>query len=151
METEEVRRHRYVPKFGVIVYDERVRSWNIDPRFDVALHFYACIDQPLEIQPDQEVVIDTGIGLKVPPGYCALITSKPELQAKHNLMITNTLEVVHPAFTRRIRLRVTNWGDETYIMSPMAHFAQAIIIPALTESYKIIPDGVRHARTQETV
>lgn len=144
MENQEVKRVRHNgPKFGVIVYDDRVRTWNIDPRRDVALHFYACIDEPLEIAPDQEVVIDTGIGLRVPPGYFAMITSKPELQALHNLVITNAIETVHPAFLKRIRLRVTNFGNETYIMSPMAHFAQVIIIPALTSSYKITEEELR--------
>ena len=71
-------------------------------------------------------VIDTGVHMVLPKGYCGLLVSKSGLNVKHSLTTTG---LVDAGYTGSIRVKVYNNGHGVHIFEKGDKISQIMILP----------------------
>lgn len=80
----------------------------------------------ITIDPHSSAVIDTGVHIAIPDGFCGLLVSKSGLNVNHD--ITNT-GLIDAGYTGSIRVKVYNHGNTPYLLNKGDKISQIVIIP----------------------
>lgn len=96
---------------------------------------YACVDDPVTIQPGSSAWIPTGIALEVPGGCAGLIYARSGMACKRGLAPANKVGVVDSDYRGEITVVLYNHGKEEQTITNGERIAQFIITPVLTPVY----------------
>ena len=80
------------------------------------------------VYPGESVVIDTGVHMAIPYGYCGLLVSKSGLNVKHGILSTGLID---SSYTGSIRVKLYNRGHEAYTVKEGHKVSQIVILPVL--------------------
>ena len=80
----------------------------------------------ITVDPHSSAVIDTGVHMAIPDGFCGLLVSKSGLNVNHD--ITNT-GLIDAGYTGSIRVKLYNHGNTPYLLSKGDKISQIVIIP----------------------
>ena len=80
------------------------------------------------VYPGESVVIDTGVHMAIPYGYCGLLVSKSGLNVKHGILSTGLID---SSYTGSIRVKLYNHGHEEYTVKEGDKISQIVILPVL--------------------
>lgn len=80
------------------------------------------------VYPGESVVIDTGVHMAIPYGYCGLLVSKSGLNVKHGILSTGLID---SSYTGSIRVKLYNHGHEAYTVKEGDKISQIVILPVL--------------------
>lgn len=108
---------------------------------------YACIDNPVTIQPGGSAWIPTGIALEVPRGCAGLIYARSGMACKRGLAPANKVGVVDSDYRGEITVVLYNHGNEAQTVTNGERVAQFIITPVLTPCYEEVQDLSDTARS----
>lgn len=97
---------------------------------------YACLDQPVTIQPGQTAFLPTGIALEVPQGCAGLVYARSGLACKQGLAPANKVGVVDSDYRGEITVALHNHGSQPQTIHSGDRIAQFIITPVLTPAYQ---------------
>lgn len=97
---------------------------------------YACIDNHIMIAAHKTEIIDTGIGLEIPPGYVGLIYARSGLSIKEGLAPANKVGVIDADYRGEIKVALHNHSNESKIVNPKDRVAQIVITPYLPVQFK---------------
>lgn len=97
---------------------------------------YACLDQPVTIQPGQTAFLPTGIALEVPQGCAGLVYARSGLACKQGLAPANKVGVVDSDYRGEITVALHNHGPQSQTIHSGDRIAQFIITPVLTPAYQ---------------
>lgn len=97
---------------------------------------YACLKESIGIQPNQTLLIPSGIGCDFPEGYFGMIVPRSSVGIKRNLILPNSAGIIDFDYKGEILLAFHNIGDTTEIISPGERLAQMILLPYVT--YNIV-------------
>lgn len=78
------------------------------------------------IAPGEGKVIETGVHMEIPPGFCGLMVSKSGLNVKYNLTSTGLID---SGYTGAIKVKLYNNGKQTQIMKSGWKVSQIVILP----------------------
>lgn len=81
------------------------------------------------IYPGKSKVIDTKIAVQIPIGYFGKLESKSGLNVNHSIITTGG--VVDSGFRGTIKVKLYNFGDETYSFAKGEKISQLVILPVL--------------------
>ncbi len=98
---------------------------------------YACISEPITIQPGESAFVPTGIALEVPKGCAGLIYARSGLACKRGLAPANKVGVVDSDYRGEITVVLYNHGNVPQTIENGERIAQFIITPVLTPAYAI--------------
>ncbi len=98
---------------------------------------YACLNEPVTIQPGESAWLSTGIALEVPKGCAGLIYARSSLGTKRGLAPANKVGVVDSDYRGEIRVVLFNHGKEAQTVAHGERIAQFIITPVLTPEYAL--------------
>ncbi len=101
---------------------------------------YACLAEPVTIQPGDSAWITTGIALEVPQGCAGLIYARSSLGTKRGLAPANKVGVVDSDYRGEIRVVLFNHGKEAQTIEHGERIAQFIITPVLTPAYEEVEE-----------
>lgn len=91
---------------------------------------------PITMTGVSDAVIDTGVHVEIPNGYCGLLVSKSGLNVKHNITSTGLIDAGYVG-SIVVKLYRTNFNGTTYTFNPGDKITQLVILPipnvALTE------------------
>ena len=90
---------------------------------------YACIDEPIWIQPHETVKIGTGIALAIPDGYYGAIYARSGLATKQGLRPANAVGVIDSDYRGEIIVALHNDSEDPQCVVPAERIAQLIICP----------------------
>lgn len=79
--------------------------------------------------PCQTIVIDTKIAVQIPVGYFGKLESKSGLNVNHSIITTGG--VVDSGFRGTIKVKLFNFGNETYTFHEGDKISQLVILPVL--------------------
>ena len=96
---------------------------------------YACLSEPVTIQPGQTAWIPTGIALEVPKGCAGLVYARSSMGVKRGLAPANKVGVIDSDYRGEIRVVLLNHGKEAQTVVHGERVAQFLITPVLTPSY----------------
>ena len=101
---------------------------------------YACLEEPIVIQPGETAWIPTGIALEVPTGCAGLVYARSSLGVKRGLAPANKVGVIDSDYRGEIRVVLLNHGKESQTIQSGERVAQFIITPVLTPAYEQVEE-----------
>jgi dUTP pyrophosphatase len=96
---------------------------------------YACLDEPVIIQPGQTAFIPTGIAMEVPRNCAGLIYARSGMACKRGLAPANKVGVIDSDYRGEILVALHNHGRTEQLVQGGERVAQMVITPVLTPGY----------------
>ena len=97
---------------------------------------YACLEEPITIQPGETVWIPTGLALEVPKGCAGLIYARSSMGVKRGLAPANKVGVIDSDYRGEIRVVLLNHGKLPQTVEHGERVAQMLITPMLQLAYE---------------
>ncbi len=96
---------------------------------------YACLEEPVAIQPGETVFIPTGLAMEIPTGCAGLIYARSGMACKKGLAPANKVGVVDADYRGELMVVLHNHGKDVQTVSGGERIAQLLITPVLTPGY----------------
>lgn len=80
----------------------------------------------LEIYPNEQKLVDTGIAIKIPQGYAGFVYNRSS-QGKKGITIPHSVGVIDSGYRDTIKVLLKNIGDDPYKIAPGDRIAQLVI------------------------
>lgn len=91
---------------------------------------YACIDEPVTIEPGSLAMIPTGLAIELESSDCAaFLFARSGLGVKHGITLSNGVGVVDSDYRGEVCVGLCNVSNESYIISAGERIAQMVIMP----------------------
>jgi dUTP pyrophosphatase len=90
---------------------------------------YACIDEPVEIQPHCTAKIGTGLSMELPNGYFGAIFARSGMATKRGLALANGAAVIDSDFRGNIIVPLHNSSPVPQTVLPNERIAQLVLLP----------------------
>lgn len=103
--------------------------------FAAGADLYACLEEPVTIQPQETVKIPTGIAMEIPMGYVGLVYGRSGLACKRNLAPANKVGVVDCDYRGELLVFLHNHGTVPQTVEPGERVAQMVLTPYLTAEF----------------
>ncbi len=103
--------------------------------FAAGADLYACLDAPVIIEPQETLLIKTGLALEVPAGYAGLIYARSGLASKKGLAPANKVGVVDADYRGEVMVALHNHGKAAATVEPGERIAQMVIAPFLAAEF----------------
>lgn len=97
---------------------------------------YACIDNSITIQPQQTILVPTGLAMEIPEGYAGLIYARSGLASKKGLAPANKVGVIDADYRGEVMVALHNHSSVAATIEPNERIAQLVIAPFLTASFE---------------
>lgn len=101
---------------------------------------YACLEQPVVIEPGQTVFIPTGLAMELPAGYAGLVHARSGLASKRGLAPANKVGVIDSDYRGEVTVALHNHGDTAQQINPGERVAQLLIMPVLTPGFEAVEE-----------
>ena len=99
--------------------------------FSAGADLYACLENPITIEPGKTEFIHTGIALEIPEGYAGLVYARSGLSCKKGLAPANKVGVIDADYRGVIMVALHNHSDEAVTLENSERVAQLVITPFL--------------------
>ena len=96
---------------------------------------YACLENPVVIQPGESAFIPTGLSMELPKGFAGLIYARSGLACKRGLAPANKVGVVDSDYRGEFIVVLHNHGDIPQEISHGERIAQLVITPVFTPGF----------------
>ena len=96
---------------------------------------YACLSEPVTIQPGESVFIPTGLAMELPRGYAGLIYARSGLACKRGLAPANKVGVVDSDYRGEFMIVLHNHGTQSQTVQHGERIAQLVITPVFTPGF----------------
>lgn len=108
---------------------------------------YACLDEPLVIDPMQRVKIPTGIAIEAErTDIAALIFARSGLSNKHGIALANGVGVVDSDYRGEIIVSAVNLSSEPYTVQNGERIAQLVFVPSIRGDFSVTDELCDTAR-----
>lgn len=108
---------------------------------------YACLEQPVTVQPGESVFIPTGLSMELPKGYAGLIYARSGLACKKGLAPANKVGVVDSDYRGEFMVVLHNHGSMPQEISHGERIAQLVITPVFTPGFTEVAELTDTARS----
>lgn len=92
---------------------------------------YACLSQPVTVEPGQTVFVPTGLSMALPEGYVGLIYARSGLACKQDLAPANKVGVIDSDYRGEFIVALHNHGAAVRTVSHGDRIAQLVIAPVV--------------------
>lgn len=96
---------------------------------------YACLQEPIVVQPGQTCFVPTGIAMEIPEGYAGLIYARSGLACKQGLAPANKVGVIDSDYRGEFIVALHNHGDEAHYINHGDRVAQLVITPVILPGF----------------
>lgn len=96
---------------------------------------YACLSEPVTIQPGESVFIPTGLAMELPKGFAGLIYARSGLACKRGLAPANKVGVVDSDYRGEFMIVLHNHGVTAQTVEHAERIAQLVITPVFTPGF----------------
>lgn len=97
---------------------------------------YACIDEPVVIEPSQLVKIPTGIAIELQrKDLGVFLFARSGLGVKYGITLSNGVGVVDSDYRGEICVGLCNVSDKPYTIQPNERIAQMVIMPVVLADF----------------
>lgn len=96
---------------------------------------YACLDEPVTVEPGKTAWIPVGFAMEVPRGCAGLVYARSGLACKKGLAPANKVGVIDSDYRGPVTVVLYNHGEEPQTISHGERIAQMVITPVLTPAY----------------
>ena len=105
------------------------------------MDLYACIGQPVTIEPHRIAVIPTGIAIELQSeAYVAYLFARSGLAIKHGIAPANCVGVVDSDYRGEVCVGLVNQTDEAFTVQPDDRIAQMVISPVELPRIEVVDE-----------
>ena len=103
--------------------------------FSAGADIYACLEEPITIEPGETKKIPTGIAMELPAGTAGLIYARSSLGTKKGLAPANKVGVVDSDYRGEFLIFLHNHSAEPQIIAHGDRVAQLVVTPVFTPGF----------------
>ena len=90
------------------------------------------------IQPGKDLMIDTGVAMSIPEGWCGFVLPRSSTGKLH-CKLANTVGLIDSDYTGNIKLLVHNYGKEIVTLENFQRLCQIVVVPHYpTRNFEIV-------------
>lgn len=101
---------------------------------------YACLDEPVTVEPGKTAWIPVGFAMEVPRGCAGFVYARSGMACKKGLAPANKVGVIDSDYRGPVTVVLYNHGDEPQTITHGERIAQMVITPVLTPAYEEADD-----------
>ncbi|MCX7857510.1 MAG: dUTP diphosphatase [Deltaproteobacteria bacterium] len=91
------------------------------------LDLFACLDEPVTIEPRKWAIIPTGIKVVLPDGYEGEIRPRSGLAFKYGITVLNSPGTIDSDYRGEIKVVLINHGEKPFLVENGMRIAQMVI------------------------
>ena len=96
---------------------------------------YACLEEPVTIEPGKTVFLPTGLSMALPKGYVGLVYARSGLACKQGLAPANKLGVIDSDYRGEFMIALHNHSTEDRVIEHGDRIAQLVVTPVIQPDY----------------
>jgi dUTP pyrophosphatase len=104
------------------------------------MDIFADVEHPTPLLPREIVLIPTGIAIALPDGFEAQIRPRSGLAIRYGITLINTPATIDADYRGEIKVPLTNFGKETYVVNRGDRIAQLVVAPVVKTEWEIVSD-----------
>lgn len=125
------------------VLDERVKD--LLPAYgtpgSAAFDLRACIADDLTIEPNQTILIPTGISIFIEdPKLAGMILPRSGLGHKNGIILGNSVGLIDSDYQGPLMVSCWNRSNVPFTLKPMDRLAQLVIVPVVQVEFDVVAD-----------
>jgi dUTP pyrophosphatase len=103
------------------------------------LDLRVCIHEPLQIAPQETVLLPTGLAIYIAdPNLAAVILPRSGLGHKHGLVLGNLVGLIDSDYQGELKLSCWNRGSEHFTVQPGDRMAQLVFLPVVQVTFSVV-------------
>lgn len=102
------------------------------------MDLYACVKEPVRIEPLERVVVPTGLSIEIPEGFEAQVRPRSGLAAKYGITILNSPGTVDSDYRGELKVILVNLSKEPYIITPGERIAQLVFVKVEKVEWEVV-------------
>ncbi|MGQ3887903.1 dUTP diphosphatase [Legionella sp. CNM-1927-20] len=105
------------------------------------LDLRVCIDEPLQIAPQETVLLPTGLAIYIAePNLAAVILPRSGLGHKHGIVLGNLVGLIDSDYQGELKISCWNRNQEHFTVHPGDRIAQLVFLPIVRAEFKVVAD-----------
>ena len=96
---------------------------------------YACLEEPVTIEPGKTVFLPTGLSMALPKGYVGLVYARSGLACKQGLAPANKVGVIDSDYRGEFMIALHNHSTEPRVVKHGDRIAQLVVTPVIQPNY----------------
>jgi len=108
--------------------------------YSAGCDLYACIEQPLTIEPHTTVKVPTGLAIELPEGTVGLIYARSGLATKRHLAPANKVGVIDADYRGELIVALHNHSNEPQTIAVDERVAQLVIAPVYQAEFDVVDE-----------
>jgi dUTP pyrophosphatase len=101
---------------------------------------YACLDEPISIEPGKVAMIGTGLAIQPNEGMCGLILARSGMATKRGLRPANCVGCCDIDYRGEYICAMRNDSDEIQVVNPGDRIAQLMFVKYWIEDWEIVDE-----------
>lgn len=111
------------------------------------LDLRVCIDEPLQIAPQETVLLPTGLAIYIAdPALAAVILPRSGLGHKHGIVLGNLVGLIDSDYQGELKISCWNRSQDHFTVNPGERIAQLVFLPVIRAAFKIVDNFEETAR-----
>ncbi len=103
------------------------------------LDLRVCIDEAIEIAPQQTVLLPTGIAIYIAdPALAAVILPRSGLGHKHGIVLGNLVGLIDADYQGELKISCWNRSSEAFTVQPGERIAQLVFVPVVQAHFEVV-------------
>lgn len=103
------------------------------------LDLRVCIDAPIQIAPQETVLLPTGIAVYIAdPKLAAVILPRSGLGHKHGIVLGNLVGLIDSDYQGELKVSCWNRGADYFTVSPGERIAQLVFLPVVQAAFDVV-------------
>lgn len=100
-----------------------------------------CLDAPLQIAPQQTVLLPTGLSIYIAdPKLAAVILPRSGLGHKHGIVLGNLVGLIDSDYQGELKISCWNRGDDHFTVEPGDRIAQLMFVPVVQAEWVLVDE-----------
>lgn len=134
-----------VKKIAIKILDKRIESEFGLPKYatdgSAGLDLQACVDESLLIEPNQTVLIPTGMAIHIAdPQLAAVILPRSGLGHKHGIVLGNLVGLIDSDYQGQLFVSCWNRSSEPFTINSGDRIAQLVFVPIVQVGFEVVED-----------
>jgi dUTP pyrophosphatase len=111
------------------------------------LDLRACLTAPIEIAPNQTVLLPTGLAIYIAdPKLAAVILPRSGLGHKHGIVLGNLVGLIDSDYQGELQISAWNRSQQPFVVSEGDRIAQLVFVPVVQVQFEVVEDFVSTER-----
>ena len=102
---------------------------------------YACVDEPLKLDPRERVLVPTGLIMDIPDGYSVRIHTRSGMAAKKGIGLSVSEGIIDSDYVEEVFVPLVNNGDKIYQIRDGDRIAQIELVKNLETTFEEIENA----------